>query len=496
MTNDGKLLENDVDVDDNFLSGFKKSIKKWMKMELPMVFTHILAMLIISLVMTLFSLWIIKGNLNFIIDEPFRFVGAFAFAFLILALQYTHMYFLRSKTEKQNKYLCILYLSIFVTVLISIALMTTLNVFTQTIATTAVIVGVLINKREGLVSVCVSSLLVFLYCIIGGFNNIIAAVFSITIGVLSGFLMIFVIKKIYTRFKLMWGNIFIAVLMILPAMLSAYFVFDSTRAILMAGVWAFVGNAISICVATAITPLFETLFNVWTNFKIAEQCSFNQPLLKELSKEAPGTFSHSLTVANLAESCAIAIDENPYLARAAAYYHDIGKLKQPQYFVENQTDYNPHDDLIPEVSKTMITRHSRYGYEIMKKHHMPEEIACIALEHHGTLPVMYFYQKAQNITEGKLDMEEYCYDNPTPSTKIAAIIMVADAVEAATRASVPSSPEEMSNIIDKIVKERIDRGQFNNCKITMQDLNTIKDTIVRILPSINHKRIQYPDQKR
>ena len=259
---------------------------------------------------------------------------------------------------------------------------------------------------------------------------------------------------------------------------------------------AFVGNMISIASFTITLPIYESIFRIWTDFKLAELCSFNQPLLKRLREEASGTFNHSMIVANLAENCAIAIGLNPFMARACAYFHDIGKIKNPRFFVENQTDgYNPHDELIPEVSASMITRHVADGTEILKEYRMPNEVIKAAGEHHGDSPVMYFYLKAKVITEGELDMNEYRYDSDLPTTKYSAIIMICDVCEAMIRSKAPNSEEELDEMIGGIIKDKMLDGQFDNCDLTIHDMVVIKQTICNIIPTMLHKRIDYNKAK-
>lgn len=250
------------------------------------------------------------------------------------------------------------------------------------------------------------------------------------------------------------------------------------------------GNLISIVLFMFLVPVFESAFKVCTDFKLNEYCSFNSPLLVRLASEAPGTFSHSLVVSTLAESCAMAIGENALLARAAAYYHDVGKLKNSVFFVENQKDYNPHDELIPSASVKKIVSHATYGYELLKEYGFPDEICDVAIQHHGTLVAKFFYNKAMLITEGNAKREEYSYAGPKPMSKIAAIVMICDAAEAAVRAIKTESAE---NVIGSIIKERMDDGQFDDCPITLRELDIIGETISRVLAGVYHKRISYKE---
>ena len=252
------------------------------------------------------------------------------------------------------------------------------------------------------------------------------------------------------------------------------------------------GCVVSGILALAGLPIFEKLFNRLTVFRLRELTSTNAPLLVRLKQDAPGTSNHSLVVAQLAESCAVAIGENAELARAAAYYHDVGKLKQPDCFTENQTDYNVHDELMPELSADIIRSHARDGYELLTAAHFPKIIADCAREHHGALPIKYFYNKAMRLSGGEADVGDYSYLGPTPRSRIAAIIMIADASEAATRALKDRSPEKVEHTIRTIIEERMDLDQFADCDITIRDLSVIRQTLVETLSGVHHHRVEYP----
>ena len=252
------------------------------------------------------------------------------------------------------------------------------------------------------------------------------------------------------------------------------------------------GCIVSAVLALAGLPIFESAFNRLTVFRLRELTSTNAPLLVRLKQEAPGTFNHSLVVAQLAESCAVAIGENAELARAAAYYHDVGKLKQPDCFTENQTGYNVHDELMPELSADIIRSHAKDGYELLTESHFPKIIADVAREHHGTLPIKYFFDKAMKLSGGDADIKDYSYLGPTPRTRIAAIVMIADASEAATRALSDRSPEKVERTVRGIIEERMDLDQFADCDITIRDLSVIRKTLVETLSGVHHHRVEYP----
>ncbi len=240
-----------------------------------------------------------------------------------------------------------------------------------------------------------------------------------------------------------------------------------------------------------VEPIIETVFNITTDFKLVELTNHKAPLIHRLMVEAPGTFNHCLAVANFAEICASAIGEDPYLARASAYYHDIGKLNNAMYFAENQAGYNPHDDILPEVSAEIIRQHTVDGYKLCKEYRIPEEIARITIEHHGTLPITYFYNKAKSLTDSEVDLDEYRYRGDIPTGKIGAIIMLCDSAEAAIRAMDNPNGERVDKLLRNMIDERIKLGQFDNCDITMRDLTAMREAIVGGYGGLFHKRIKY-----
>jgi putative nucleotidyltransferase with HDIG domain len=253
-----------------------------------------------------------------------------------------------------------------------------------------------------------------------------------------------------------------------------------------------VGALLSVFAYMIILPVFEIMFAELTVFRLRELTSDQAKLIKKLKKEAFGTYNHSVVVAQLAEACASEIGENAELARAVAYYHDMGKLKDPQMFTENQTDFNVHDQLTPELSADIIRSHARDGATLIKKHRLPEIFADIAVQHHGTMPILFFYAKAKKFTDGEVDIAQYCYNGPKPQTKIAAIIMIADGCEAAVRTLQDRSREKVDELVRKIVGDRMKLGQFEECEITLKELNIIIHTVVNNLTGIYHSRIEYP----
>ncbi|WP_156285856.1 HD family phosphohydrolase [Oceanivirga salmonicida] len=245
-------------------------------------------------------------------------------------------------------------------------------------------------------------------------------------------------------------------------------------------------------ICLGIMPYFENTFSILTEIKLLEIGDYSFPLLKRLLLEAPGTFYHSIMVGALAEQAAEAIGANPTLARVGAYYHDIGKLKRPVYFVENQGGLgNLHDDLKPSLSSVILTSHPKDGVILAKQYGLPDEIINIIIEHHGTTMVQYFYYKAVEIGE-KVSEVDFRYTGPKPSSKESAIVMLADTVEAAVRASKDKSKDGIENTIRYLIKYKIDDNQLTNCDINLRDIDKIVNAFLTVLKAAYHERIQYP----
>jgi len=253
---------------------------------------------------------------------------------------------------------------------------------------------------------------------------------------------------------------------------------------------------LSAVLAIGLLPFFEASFNIVSNMRLIELSSPNHPLLKKILVEAPGTYHHSIMVANLAENAAEAIGANSLLARVGCYYHDIGKTVRPSYFIENQIGKeNPHDKLPAEKSKEIIISHAIDGAEILRKNKMPQEIIDIAEQHHGTTFLKYFYYNAKN---AGIDVSEddFRYPGPKPQTKEVVIIGIADSVEAAVRSMENPTPEAIEKLVKNIINERLQDGQFDECDITLKELNLVAKSLCATLNGIFHSRIEYPELKK
>ena len=316
---------------------------------------------------------------------------------------------------------------------------------------------------------------------------------SLIMGFTSGVLAILCMDKVHSRLKLLLMSFVVAIpSLVCVAMTLLEHVLDQ-KSVIIDLVSGASSGPLSSALLIILLPIFESIFKKVSCFKFSELIEHNSKLIRKLIQQAPGTFNHSIVVSNIAEACALAIEEDGLLARTCAYYHDIGKLRRPEFFKENQVDGdNPHDDLTPELSANIIKAHAQDGYELIMKNRLPKVIADVCLEHHGTLPILYFYGKAQKYTDGEVDIAQYCYPGPKPSTKIAAIIMIADGCEAAARSLQDRSRENVKKVVRQIVNERMQLGQFEECEITLNELNIIIHTVVNHLTGVYHSRIEYP----
>lgn len=413
---------------------------------------------------------------------------------VILSTLYSYSIYVRRDLKRDKKLLPVLSLSVILTFALALLFSVLINIYIAPLVLCSLLVASLLDKRIGLVTTVLSSQAFFLaYFIIFGESIVVESAAALITSIISAIFLISNMDRSGNRFKFTVIALIIGLCTaVIPILINL--LVDKTNVVkmLMSGLWSFLSVVLSVALYMVILPIMEYLFRINTVFRLGELCSLENPLLKRLFDKAPGTFNHSIAVGNLAELCADAIGESPQLAKVCGYYHDVGKLKNAEYFIENQEGYNPHDDLIPEVSVSMIVSHVNASQELLKEAKMPEIIVDVAREHHGTTSVNYFLYKAQGYTENDLDKIEFSYPGPKPQSKISAIIMIVDTVEAASRAIQGlSSPDKFRAFIHKLIKEKADHGQFEECGITYRDLKTIEDTLVKRLPSMYHARIQY-----
>ncbi len=365
------------------------------------------------------------------------------------------------------------------------------NINLRPLALVALLTLFVTNRRTAIFTNILFCVIIFLFDSFGGNVFSVGNYPVLIMGFSSGVIAAVCMDKASSRLKLLVKSVLIS----LPSLLCVGMDIienggDNIAADLVSA--GFSGPLV-VAIFMVLLPVFEAMFKKVSSFKYAELTDHKSRLIKKLIQQAPGTFNHSIVVCNIAEACAAAIDEDALLARTCAYYHDVGKLRRPEFFKENQADgFNPHDDLTPELSASIIKAHAQDGYNLIIKNRLPQEIADVCVQHHGTLPIIYFYDKAKKFTDGEVDLMQYCYPGPKPKTKIAAIIMIADGCEAAARSLQDRSRENVKKVVRKIVNDRMELGQFDDCEITLKELNIIIHTVVNNLTGIYHSRIEYP----
>jgi putative nucleotidyltransferase with HDIG domain len=263
------------------------------------------------------------------------------------------------------------------------------------------------------------------------------------------------------------------------------------------GTLVIAGNAtVSALLAVGCLWVFELFTGITTDQTLLEWADPTRPLLRRLSMEAPGTYAHTINVANLAEAAATEIDGNGLLCRVGVLYHDVGKMLKPHYFVENQPDgRNPHDKLKPETSASIVREHVTEGVRLAREAKVPEVVTQFILEHHGTQRVGFFYQKALEEADGDVDPARFCYPGPKPQSKEAAIVMLADSCESAARAMEDPTSDRIRDLIDMVVDGKIADGQLNEAPLTLEEVARVKKQFVKILGGVVHRRIEYPETR-
>jgi len=335
-----------------------------------------------------------------------------------------------------------------------------------------------------------------------------------------GFTGVLVTRKVRSRGRLLMAGFYVGLVAVLLGLLfgeiEVHGLWGSDGALACQDCWKDLGLVFVIGLLTGMTvsgilPILEGVFLITTEISWLEMSDLNHKLLKRMQLEAPGTFHHSLMVAQLAEAAAEAVGANSSMVRVCAYFHDIGKLMKPTYFVENQQDRNPHDDLTPTMSGLVIVAHVKDGVDMAIKEKLAPEIIDVIQEHHGDSLVYYFYRKAQEQQrelleqEGgkqgddssvEVDRKNFTYPGPRPQTRESAIISLADAVESASRSLEKPNPTKIRALIDEIVLGRIKEGQLDDCGLTLTDVKVIRSVFANTVRSMLHTRIAYPDAEK
>ncbi|HHT65121.1 MAG TPA: HDIG domain-containing protein [Clostridiales bacterium] len=360
------------------------------------------------------------------------------------------------------------------------------NPYLMPSAMAGILLAVLINTRMGMIINIVMALLA------GLLSGMQIAPVAMTLA--GGMVGIGMLKSIQQRNSLVWAGIGIAGGNLLTIAAYEMLIQGGWLGPLTSSVWGILAGFVAAILTIGTLPIWENLFDVVTPIKLVELGNPNNDILKRLLMETPGTYHHSIIVANLAESAAEAIGANGLLARVGAYYHDVGKLERPYFFKENQLSIdNPHDELEPGLSTKIITSHVTDGLELAKKYKVPAVIQEFITEHHGTTPVVYFFHKARKQENGEPKLEDFRYPGPRPRSRETAIVMLADTAEAAVRSMTEHTPDKVEALIRKLIREKLDDGQFDDCNLTLRDMNTIATTFTGVFSGIFHERVKYPN---
>lgn len=364
------------------------------------------------------------------------------------------------------------------------------------IAICTVLVAVLLKPRVALVSNMALSVLLGVMATSGEAAQS-QGVSTLIVSLIAGTAAVYLCKKPMHRMRIMLSGLVIGVTGGLTSVFIGMVFSSEIETVLLSALWPALAGAISAVLCVGTLPVWEAVFDVLTPTKLLEITNPNQPLLRRLAIEAPGTHHHSIVVANLAESGAQAIGADIMLTRAGAYYHDVGKLAAPEAYTENQDEKlkSFHSMLLPAESAAIIRMHPTEGYELAQKYKLPKEICNIILEHHGTTLVGYFYAKALEMFDD-VNRADFMYPGPKPRSKEAAVIMLADSAEAAVRSLPDKSPECVREKINQILNDRISDGQFDECDISMLELRKLAAEFTQALSGVHHSRIEYPDLKK
>ncbi len=416
-------------------------------------------------------------------------VGITIFTAILLGLVTLYLsYFHPPLCEDINKLMLLSIISLVVILLAK--LISPISGYLIPVALASMLIAISLNPETALIVTLLLSLLIAF--ILGGNINF------VVVGVIGGTVAIFSVRKALQRSNLTRGGLIVAGANVLTISALGLINNESSYSIFRGDLWGALNGFLTVILTLGILPFLENFFGLTTSFKLMELSNPNQPLLKRLLVEAPGTYHHSIVVGNLAETAAEEIGGNGLLARVGSLYHDIGKIKRPYFFTENQEAYkNVHDDLEPSLSALVIAAHVKEGVELAKKYKLPKDIINIINQHHGTSLITYFFHRAlkengSNVEE--IAEENYRYAGPKPQFKEAGVILLADSLEAATRSLTNPTATRIKTLVKEIIQKNLEDGQLDECDLTLKDLNKIGESFSRILTGMFHSRVEYPDE--
>lgn len=419
----------------------------------------------------------------------FIYINLAVLIFIILFIEAFYLYRYHEKLFKDNSKLIL----IFLLNVISLILARSIYIISPFLIPLACMPMLLILLIDDRVSLFISILNCILISVVVQFNTQITL-----ISVTSALLPAIVLRKMQMRNDILYSSIYIAVINAIITFSVGFLNSNNVIDVLTITGFSFLGACISAILTVGFLPFLESVFDIVTTVKLLELSNPNQPLLKRLLMEAPGTYHHSILVANIAEVAAENIGGNPVLTRVCAYYHDIGKIMRPYFFKENQIgNDNPHDKISPNLSALVIISHVKEGLELAREYKLPKTIQDTIAEHHGTTLVKYFYITMKNSSENPKDVNEdnFKYPGPIPKTKENAVIMMADCVEASVRSISNPTKGKIEEMVNNIIRDRLNEGQLDNCDLTLKDIDIIRKSFLKTLNGIYHQRIEYPIDK-
>ncbi|SDF24292.1 hypothetical protein SAMN05660235_00906 [Sporolituus thermophilus DSM 23256] len=417
-----------------------------------------------------------------------RIFGLAIFVITVMVIVLGYLYKFAPRIYQNDLYLVLLGLIILVTLLLGKAAHYYSD-FAAPLAAGALLTAILIDTRLGLL---VSIALSLLFGVI--VDHDLRAVAAALVGSMAG---VYSVSKMSHGYSLARAGLWIAAINFLVISSTGFIEQVDNVHVLTQGLLGVISGIASAVITTGLLPYLEHTFNITTPIKLLDLARPNHPLLQRLLLDAPGTYHHSILVGNLAETAADLVGADAVLARVGAYYHDIGKIRRPYFFVENQVGVeNPHDKIAPSLSTLIVTSHIKDGVDLCRDYKLPQCVIDIVQQHHGTTLVSYFYKRAAENEHGDCIIEaDFRYEGPRPQTKEAALVMLADACEAAVRSLSKPNVNRIEATVRKIIRERLYDGQLDDCNLTLRELNVIGDVFIRVLSSVFHKRIEYPDVK-
>lgn len=427
------------------------------------------------------ELGLYAGNLSEV-----RILGLTVFVLLVIGISLGYLYKFANSIYNNDMYLILLGLIILVTMLIG-KVAHYYSDFAAPIAAGALLTAILIDTRVGLV---VSVVMAMFFGVI--VDHDLRAVAAALIGGMAG---VYSVTKMAHGYSLTKAGVWIGAINFLVIGSTGFIQQLNGTEVLFQGMLGAISGILSAVITTGLLPYLEHAFNITTPIKLLDLAKPNHPLLQRLLLDAPGTYHHSVLVGNLAETAAVTVGADPVLVRVGAYYHDIGKIKRPYFFIENQAGCdNPHDKIAPSLSTLIVTSHIKDGFDLCRDYKLPQVIVDIIQQHHGTTLVSYFYKRATENEHGECVIEaDFRYEGPTPQSKEAALVMLADACEAAVRSINKPNVNRIEATVRKIIRERLQDGQLDDCNLTLRDLKVIGDVYIRLLSSMFHSRIEYPE---